>query len=350
MPRLVRRSFGRVAGVAVGQGVLEDVPHVRRPVIEPADIRHAAGLLAEPVRPVAADGDPHGDAVGDRRRGDGRDVDVERGVVLGHASPDLGDRRDLARAERAAVAVPVISVRDDVGVAAPPRFHVAVEIEKQRDRRPRQARQSRDRAGSARRSGGAARAGGAGQLRQRGGFDQVFQPLPRADRAPAAAAMRQQARQVVTRGGGHQQAVFQAFELQASGLGGFQRRRTKQRSTTAHGWLPAEQPGRHGTDWPTAENSATEPYVMPRARQIAAGKFTCTVSRLVNSAGNGKIAAVRQQKIGGCMRTEKDKMLAGELYDPLDPELVAGQEPGPRPVPGPERDPRSGPGRSPLAS
>ena len=28
------------------------------------------------------------------------------------------------------------------------------------------------------------------------------------------------------------------------------------------------------------------------------------------------------------MRSERDKMLAGELYDPLDPELVAGPRPG----------------------
>src|SRR5262245_14926861 len=29
---------------------------------------------------------------------------------------------------------------------------------------------------------------------------------------------------------------------------------------------------------------------------------------------------------GGPMRTEKEKMLAGELYDPLDPELVRARE------------------------
>ena len=40
------------------------------------------------------------------------------------------------------------------------------------------------------------------------------------------------------------------------------------------------------------------------------------------------------------MRTEREKMLAGELYDPLDPELVARRGPGPRPVPGPQRHPR----------
>ncbi len=39
------------------------------------------------------------------------------------------------------------------------------------------------------------------------------------------------------------------------------------------------------------------------------------------------------------MRTEKDKMLAGELYDPLDPELVAGQGPCQGLVPGLERHP-----------
>ena len=29
---------------------------------------------------------------------------------------------------------------------------------------------------------------------------------------------------------------------------------------------------------------------------------------------------------GGPTRTEKDKMLAGELYDPLDPELVQARD------------------------
>ena len=38
------------------------------------------------------------------------------------------------------------------------------------------------------------------------------------------------------------------------------------------------------------------------------------------------------------LRTERDKMLAGELYDPFDPELVAGART--RPVPGAERDAR----------
>ena len=41
------------------------------------------------------------------------------------------------------------------------------------------------------------------------------------------------------------------------------------------------------------------------------------------------------------MKTEQLKMLAGELYDPMDPELVAAR-PGARPMPGPERDARSG--------
>ena len=40
------------------------------------------------------------------------------------------------------------------------------------------------------------------------------------------------------------------------------------------------------------------------------------------------------------MPSERDKMLAGELYDPLDPELVRGPGPGARPLPGPERHPR----------
>ena len=44
------------------------------------------------------------------------------------------------------------------------------------------------------------------------------------------------------------------------------------------------------------------------------------------------------------MRTEREKMLAGELYDPLDPELVAGRDAGARPLPGPQRHPRGGAG------
>src|SRR5258708_26920654 len=34
----------------------------------------------------------------------------------------------------------------------------------------------------------------------------------------------------------------------------------------------------------------------------------------------------RAKVTGGKMKTEKDKMLAGELYDPLDPELVQARE------------------------
>ena len=39
-------------------------------------------------------------------------------------------------------------------------------------------------------------------------------------------------------------------------------------------------------------------------------------------------------------------MLAGELYDPFDPELVAARERAPGPLPGPQRDPRGRAGRS----
>ena len=48
------------------------------------------------------------------------------------------------------------------------------------------------------------------------------------------------------------------------------------------------------------------------------------------------------------MPTEREKMLAGELYDPLDPELVGGARPGPRSVPGSERHARGGRGRAPA--
>ena len=40
------------------------------------------------------------------------------------------------------------------------------------------------------------------------------------------------------------------------------------------------------------------------------------------------------------MPSEREKMLAGELYDPLDPELVRGPRPRPGPLPGPQRHPR----------
>src|SRR5437588_8734521 len=40
----------------------------------------------------------------------------------------------------------------------------------------------------------------------------------------------------------------------------------------------------------------------------------------------GKRVDVATGEAGGTMRTEKDKMLAGELYDPLDPELVRARE------------------------
>jgi maltose O-acetyltransferase len=35
---------------------------------------------------------------------------------------------------------------------------------------------------------------------------------------------------------------------------------------------------------------------------------------------------IKQYGIGEDMQTEREKMLAGELYDPLDPDLVAGRE------------------------
>ncbi len=38
------------------------------------------------------------------------------------------------------------------------------------------------------------------------------------------------------------------------------------------------------------------------------------------------------------MRSERDKMLAGELYDPMDAELVLRPRAGQRLVPGLERD------------
>ena len=46
------------------------------------------------------------------------------------------------------------------------------------------------------------------------------------------------------------------------------------------------------------------------------------------------------------MPTEREKMLAGELYDPLDPELVAARERARDLVPGPQRHARSRPGRA----
>ena len=61
----------------------------------------------------------------------------------------------------------------------------------------------------------------------------------------------------------------------------------------------------------------------------------------------GKPPAVRNSEQGtgnrkgrDRMLSEREKMLAGELYDPLDPELVAGACAGPRPVPGAQCDPR----------
>ena len=48
------------------------------------------------------------------------------------------------------------------------------------------------------------------------------------------------------------------------------------------------------------------------------------------------------------MTTEREKMLAGELYDPLDPELVGGPRAGARPLPGAQRHARGGAGRAPA--
>ena len=46
------------------------------------------------------------------------------------------------------------------------------------------------------------------------------------------------------------------------------------------------------------------------------------------------------------MSSEREKMLAGEMYDALDPELVARARPCPRSLPGPERDARRRAGRA----
>ena len=46
------------------------------------------------------------------------------------------------------------------------------------------------------------------------------------------------------------------------------------------------------------------------------------------------------------MRTERQKMVAGELYDPLDPDLVGGPGAGARSLPDAQRHARGGAGRT----
>ena len=50
------------------------------------------------------------------------------------------------------------------------------------------------------------------------------------------------------------------------------------------------------------------------------------------------------------MRTEKEKMLAGELYDPLDPELVRARDRARDLCQDLNATREAGPGRPPLAS
>jgi hypothetical protein len=84
---LVGGCFGDVLRVAVSQVGGKDVADVRSAVVKAADIGHAAGPAAVPVGRAAADGN-----VGHAGRGariDRRHVDVEGGVVLRDAGPDL---------------------------------------------------------------------------------------------------------------------------------------------------------------------------------------------------------------------------------------------------------------------
>src|SRR4029077_40338 len=119
-------------------------------------------------------------AVGKVPRVDGRDVDVEGGIVFRDAGPDFADRGDFIGAERRRVPVLIENAGDDVVVRTPGTFGVAVKIEIKLDPRSAVAgklRQRRERA-AGRRTGGAGgcRLGDVGRK-------QAFQALTGADRA-----------------------------------------------------------------------------------------------------------------------------------------------------------------------
>src|SRR5262249_9645557 len=81
---------------------------------------------------------------GEARRFHGGNVDLERRIVLSHDGPDAGDRRKFAVAEGRRVAVLIENRRGDVAEASPGSLKVAVEVQINGSRRPRQAVENRD--------------------------------------------------------------------------------------------------------------------------------------------------------------------------------------------------------------
>ena len=154
--RLVRGGVGRRLGAGVAEVLREGVAGVRRAVGEPADVRHPARGSAEP-RPVAAEDDAGGPAVGVGAGVDGGDVQVERGVRLAHAGEHPADVVELGVGERPGVAVAVVRRRGGHVEVAPPLRGRPVEVEEQRRPRPRPALQHRHRRQRPRRRGGGRR-------------------------------------------------------------------------------------------------------------------------------------------------------------------------------------------------